>query len=103
MTGIMMLADPDWFSFHERNSTQGRAIYYARPIKKTKREPLDPLFLVRPGKIPRCVVGVGLIQDQAIIDQDRAWETYGTCLGANTEAEWRTQASEVLENSRRKY
>ncbi len=103
MTGIMMLADPGWFAFHERNSVGGLAIFYASPHKRTDRGELDPLFCVRPGKKPRSIVGVGRIRAQSIIDQDMAWGQYGTALGANTEAEWRAQASAVLENSRKTY
>ncbi len=103
MGGIMMLADPNWFLYHERHSVGGLAIFYASPHKRTERDHLDPLFCVRPGKVPRNIVGVGRIQAQPIIHQDTAWSRYGRALGASTEAEWRSQASAVLANSRKTY
>src|SRR4051812_38303311 len=103
MTGIMMLTDPNWFAYQIRFTDGGLAIFYASPHKRTARGHLDPLFCVRPGKVPRSIVGVGRIQAQHIIEQDSAWERYGATLGANSEAEWRTQASAVLENSRKTY
>jgi hypothetical protein len=103
MTGIMMLADPDWFAYHARYSVGKLAIFYASPHKRTEREYLDPLFCVRPGKKPRSIVGVGRIQAQPILDQDAVWAKYGTALGADTESEWRVQASAVLANSRKTY
>ena len=103
MAGIMMLADPAWFAYQQRNVLGGLAIFYASPHKLTKRGHLDPLFCVRPGRKPRSIVGVGRIQAQPIIDQDSAWEQYGSALGADTEAEWRAQASAVLVNSRKTY
>lgn len=103
MGGIMMLADPTWFAYHERHSIGGLAIFYASPHKWTDRDQLDPLFCVRPGKVPRSIVGVGRIQGQPIIDQDAAWARYGRALGADTEAEWRSQAASVLTNSRKTY
>jgi 5-methylcytosine-specific restriction endonuclease McrA len=103
MTGIMMLADPDWFAYHARHSVGKVAVFYASPHKRTDREHLDPLFCVHLGKKPRSIVGVGRIQAQPILDQDAAWVKYGTALGADTEAEWRVQASSVLSNSRKTY
>jgi HNH endonuclease len=103
MSGIMMLADPGWFAYHEQNSVGKLAIFYASPHKKTNRKNRDPLFCVRPGKKPRRIVGVGRIQAQKILDQEVAWEVYGKALGADTEPEWRTQASAVLANSRKTY
>src|SRR5689334_1116527 len=103
MSGIMMLADPDWLAFHERYSIGKLAVFYASPHKRTKREHLDPLFCVPCGKPPRNIVAVGRIQAQILLDQDAAWERYGAALGANTEAEWRQQASKVIEKSRKKY
>jgi hypothetical protein len=103
MGGILMLANPDWFAYHARNSVGGLAIFYASPHKWTERDPYDPLFCVRRVKIPRKILGVGRIQAQKIIDQDSAWEHYGTALGANSEEEWRAQASVVLEKSRKTY
>ncbi|HEX3555680.1 MAG TPA: HNH endonuclease [Thermoanaerobaculia bacterium] len=103
MSGIMMLADPNWFAYHERNSVGKLAIFYASPHKRTDRKHRDPLFCVRPGKRPRSIVGVGRIQEQLILDQDAAWSKYGKTLGADTESEWRAQASAVLENSRKTY
>jgi predicted HNH restriction endonuclease len=58
---------------------------------------------VRPGSKPRGIVGVGRIQGQPIIDQDSAWGRYGRALGADSETEWRAQASAVLSNSRKTY
>lgn len=103
MSGIMMLADPGWFAYHEQNSVGKLAIFYASPHKKTDRKHRDPLFCVRPGKKPRSIVGVGRIQAQTILDQEDAWGVYGQALGAETESEWRTQASAVLANSRKTY
>lgn len=99
----MMLANPDWFGYHELNSVGKLAIFYASPHKRTKRAPLDPLFCIRPGKKPRSIVGVGHVQAQVILDQDAAWGKYGKALGADNESEWRAQASVVLENSRKTY
>ncbi len=98
-----MLADPGWFSCHVRHSVGELAIFYASPHKRTVRQLLDPLFCVRPGRTPRSIVGVGQIQDQPIIDQDTAWGRYGRALGADSETEWRAQASAVLSNSRKTY
>jgi Domain of unknown function (DUF3883) len=103
MSGIMMLANPDWLAFHERHSIGKLAIFYASPHKRTKREHLDPLFCVHPGKQPRNIIAVGRIQAQVILDQNAAWGNYGPALGASTETEWRKQASAVLENSRNTY
>lgn len=103
MSGIMMLANPDWLAFHERHSISKLAIFYASPHKLTKREHLDPLFCVHPGKLPRNIVAVGRIQAQIILDQNVAWGNYGPALGASTETEWRKQASAVLGNSRKTY
>lgn len=98
-----MLANPQWFSFHRENSCGGRAVFYASPHKRTKREPFDPLFCVSPGKKPRSIVGVGQIQAQHVLAQEQAWAQYGTALGASNEGEWRRQAIRVLENSRKTY
>ena len=100
MTGIMMLADPSWCAFHTRNSVGDLAVFYASPHKKTRRGHLDPLFCVRPGQTPRSIVAMGRIRAQTVIHQDAAWAKYGRSLGAESEAEWRNQASAVLENSR---
>lgn len=98
-----MLAHPGWMSYHLRNSVGGLAIFSASRNKQTTREYLDPLFCVRPGHLPRSIVGVGFIQAQRLIDQDQAWDRYGPALGAGTELEWRSQASRVLDNSRKNY
>lgn len=103
MGGIMMLADPAWFSYHVQHSVGGLVIFYASPHKWTKRDLHDPLFCVRPGKKPRSLVGVGLVQAQPIIDQSTAWGRYGRALGADTEAEWKRQAAAVLANSHKTY
>lgn len=103
MSGIMMLADSGWFAYHERSSVSERAIFYASPHKRTQRKLRDPLFCVLPGKKPRSIAGVGRIQTQRILDQDLAWAEYGKALGADTEPDWRLQASAVLESSRRTY
>ncbi len=103
MSGIMMLADPGWFAYHERNSVGERVIFYASPHKRTHRKLRDPLFCVLPGKKPRRIAGVGRIQTQRILDQELAWAEYGKALGADTEPDWRLQASAVLENSRETY
>jgi 5-methylcytosine-specific restriction endonuclease McrA len=99
----MMLANPQWFSYHKENSCGGLAVFYASPHKRTKREPFDPLFCVSPGKKPRSIVGVGQIQAQRVLAQEQAWTHYGTALGASNEGEWRRQATRVLENSRKTY
>jgi len=103
MSGMMMLAHPAWFAYHEKNSVGKLAIFYASPHKRTERKDFDPLFCVRPGKKPRSIVGVGRIRAQPVLNQDAAWGKYGAALGANTEVEWRAQASAVLENSRKTY
>jgi hypothetical protein len=103
MSGIMMLADPGWFTYHERNSLGKLAVFYASPHKKTNRKPRDPLFCVHSGNLPRSIVGVGRIRAQVILDQEAAWGTYGAALGADTEAAWRHQALAVLANSRNTY
>jgi hypothetical protein len=103
MAGIMMLSDPRWFAYHERHSVGELAIFYASPHKRTNRKPRDPLFCVLPGKKPRSIAGVGRIQAQRTLDQDMAWAEYGTALGADTELDWRLQASAVLDNSRKTY
>lgn len=103
MNGVLMLADPAWFAYHERNSIGRRAVFYASPNKRTNVEHLDPLFCVRPGSTPRSIVGVGRIHAQRVVDQDAMWSIYQSALGADTEADWRSQASSVLENSRRTY
>jgi hypothetical protein len=103
MSGIMMLADPDWLAFHEQNSVGKLAVFYASPHKRTEQDHLAPLFCVHPGKLPRDIVAVGRIQAQVVLDQDDAWGRYGASLGAQTEAEWREQAAAVLENSRKTY
>ena len=98
-----MLANAEWFAYHELNSVGKTAIFYASRHKLTKRAHLDPLFCIRPGKKPRSMVGVGQIQAQVILDQDAAWGKYGTSLGADSEPDWRAQASAVLDNSRKTY
>lgn len=103
MFGIMMLADPDWLAYHEQNSIGGVAIFYASPHKRTDLNQHAPLFFVRPGKKPRSIVGVGRVKAQRILSQDAAWGEYGKALGADSESEWRRQASKVLANSRKTY
>jgi hypothetical protein len=103
MSGIMMLADDDWLAFHEQHSIGKLAIFYASPHKRTQRNHLDPLFCVRSGTPPRSIIAAGRIQAQVVLEQDAAWTKYGAALGASTEAEWRKQASAVLENSHRTY
>lgn len=99
MSGIMMLADPGWLAYHERNSVGERAIFYASQHKRTHRKLRDPLFCILPGKKPRRIAGVGRIQTQRILDQELAWGEYGKALGADTEPDWRLQASAVLETA----
>lgn len=103
MPGIMLLTDPDWQAFQAREAVGRIAVFYASPAKRTNREHLDPLFCVRPGTLPRSIVAVGRVQAQVELHQDAAWATYGTTLGAATEADWREQAAAVLENSRRTF
>ncbi|MCE9548569.1 MAG: HNH endonuclease [Planctomycetia bacterium] len=103
MSGIMMIADPDWISFQTRNARSDLAVFYASPHKKTQRQPLDPLFCVNPGQIPRDIVAVGRIRDQVEINHESAWDHYGRALGADTEEEWRKQASAVINNCRKTY
>lgn len=103
MSGIMMLADAQWLAYQEHHSAGKLAIFYASPHKQTAREHLDPLFCVRPGRTPRSIMAAGRIQGQLVLQQDLAWQSYGTALGADTEEEWRRQASAVLRNSRKTY
>lgn len=98
-----MLADEQWLAYQKQHSIGNLAIFYASPHKQTAREHLDPLFCVRPGRTPRSIMAAGRIQRQLVLDQNLAWQRYGTALGADTEGEWQRQASAVLRNSRKTY
>ena len=102
MGGIMMLADTDWVAYQSNRPTDDPAIFYASPHKKTNRQPQDPLFCVNAGST-RSIVAVGLIQNQTLIHSDDAWAQYRNALGADTEVDWREQASAVLANCRKTY
>jgi hypothetical protein len=103
MSGILMLADPEWLAFHQRHSLGRLVIFYASPHKRIKQGSGVPLFCVRPGNLPRSIMAFGLVRAQVRLPQDEAWPRYRTALGARSEPEWRKQAESVLANSRRKY
>lgn len=98
MESILMTADAAWLSYHATHSIRGRAVFSGSIRKKTRYGYL--FCLKRGGSVPRPIVAGARIVAQTIIHQDYAWAKYGANLGADTEAEWRNRAAEVLENSR---
>lgn len=101
MSGIMMLANPNWIAYHRRHSIGKVVGFYASRHKQTYG--YDHLICIHPGAIPRKICAVGRISSQKLLHQDDAWAKYGTTLGAIDERGWRNQAKSVLGNSSETY